>query len=54
MEYKDYITTLENVNAQLDEYGVAVIPNILSENECIQFRDKIWAELNHVTQGRYK
>ena len=53
MEYKDYITTLQNVNAQLDEYGVAVVPNVLSEAECVQFRDRIWLELKHVTQNRF-
>lgn len=53
MEYKDYTTTLENVKQQLATYGVAVVPNILTEDECIKFRDDIWTELNHVSQGRF-
>jgi hypothetical protein len=53
MEYKDYTTTLENVNAQLDEYGVAVVPSVLSEAECIELRDRVWAELKHVTKDKF-
>jgi hypothetical protein len=53
MEYKDYTTTLDNVNAQLDLNGVAVIPNILTDVECVEMRDRIWAELKHVTQDRF-
>jgi hypothetical protein len=36
MEYKEYNTTLNNLNAYLDEYGVAVIPNVLTERICLQ------------------
>jgi len=53
MEYKDFTTTLNNVNEYLDKYGVAVIPSILTEAECIEYRDKIWTELKHVTQDRF-
>ena len=37
MEYKEYYTTIDNVNNYLDEYGVAVIPNVLTENECLLY-----------------
>lgn len=53
MEYKNYITTLDRVNEQLNEFGVAVIPSILTEAECIEFRNQIWTELKHVTQDRF-
>lgn len=53
MEYKEYTTTLEQLNSQLDRDGVAVIPDILSNDECARLQDGIWAELNHVTQGRF-
>ena len=53
MEYKTFNTTIDNVNSYLDTHGVAVIPNILTEDECINYRNRIWAELNHVTQGRF-
>ncbi len=53
MEYKNYDTTIENVSSYLDTYGVAVIPNILTEAECVGFRNRIWDELKHVTQDRF-
>ena len=53
MEYKEYNTTLNNLNDYLDENGVAVIPNILTEAECIQLLNEIWSELKHVTQNRF-
>jgi hypothetical protein len=53
MQYKEYNTTLNNLNNYLNEYGVAVIPNVLSEAECINFRNQIWSELKYVTQNRF-
>ena len=53
MEYKTFNTTLTNVTSYLDTHGVAVIPNILTEEECINYRTRIWNELNHVTQNRF-
>jgi hypothetical protein len=53
MEYKSYNTTLNNVNDYLDKNGVAVIPNILTPAECIEFRNRIWNELKYVTQDRF-
>jgi hypothetical protein len=53
MKYKTYNTNLNNLNDYLNKNGVAVIPNILNEYECIHFRDKIWEEINHVTQNRF-
>jgi hypothetical protein len=34
-------------------YGVAVIPNVLTNNECVLYRNQIWDELKHVTQNRF-
>lgn len=53
MEYKSFDTTLENLNNQLERDGVAVVPNILTEAECVLLRAGIWSELNHVTQSRF-
>jgi hypothetical protein len=53
MEYKKYNTTIDNLNAFLDENGVAVISNVLSEAECVQLRNEIWSELKHVSQNRF-
>ncbi len=53
MEYKEYYTTVDNVNNYLNEYGVAVIPNVLTQDECILYRNQIWDELSYVTQNRF-
>ena len=41
MEYKSYYCELENVNEYLDKYGVAVIKNILNDNECNLYIEKL-------------
>jgi hypothetical protein len=46
MEYKNYDTDLNNVNDYLNKHGVAVIPNILNENE-------IWNELKYVSKDKF-
>lgn len=53
MKYTTYNTNLENVNNYLDKNGVAVIQNILTEHESIYYRNKIWEEINHVSQNRF-
>ena len=53
MKYKTYNTDLNNVNDYLDKNGVAVIPNILTENECFYFRNHIWNEIKYVSQNRF-
>ena len=53
MEYKKYETTIDNVNNYLDKNGIAVLPNILTEEECIYFRNQIWDEINYVSQNRF-
>lgn len=45
MEYKEFNTTFANLNEYLDEHGVAVIPNVLSDVECVEYRDKIWEDV---------
>ena len=53
MEYKTFNTTLANVNTYLDTHGVAVIPNVLTQEECVNYRNRVWTELNHVTMNRF-
>lgn len=48
MEYKSYNTDLENLMTCLDTYGVAVIPNILSNEECCMHRSNIWESLHEI------
>jgi hypothetical protein len=47
-EYTTYNCTLDTVHSTLDKFGVAVIPGILSEKECIQYRTDIWKSVNHI------
>ncbi len=42
-----YETTLEQAELKLTKYGVCVIPNILSKDECKSCVSDIWAHLEH-------
>ena len=48
-EFEKYIATSENVKNVLDTYGVAIIPNILDEEECQAMNNGIWDTLEHLT-----
>jgi ectoine hydroxylase-related dioxygenase (phytanoyl-CoA dioxygenase family) len=45
--YADFspITDLDNLTKTLDEFGVAVLPNVFSRDECDAFRAKVMKEL---------
>ncbi len=45
-----YITPIEGVNETLEKYGVAVIPNVLSPQECAATYEGMWKFLEHVSQ----
>ncbi len=49
-EYDRYVTTKEGVMETLNEYGVAIIPNILDEGECEELKSGMWDFLEHITQ----
>lgn len=49
-EYAKYVTTKENLKQTIDTYGVAIIPSILSQQECKDMHDGIWNYLEHITQ----
>lgn len=51
--YKEYLTTLDNCVNALREDGVCVIPNILTEDECITIRNKIWNQIKNIHQDRF-
>lgn len=51
VRYKKYDTNLENLSKQLEIFGVAVIPNILSLNQVHQSLDEMWEMLYHLTQN---
>jgi hypothetical protein len=53
--YSDFteLTDLDNLTKTIDKYGVAVLPNVITETECDEFRTKMFdylkRELNIVT-----
>ncbi len=47
--YEKYVTTKEGVRDTLNEYGVAIIPNVLNEEECEEMRNGMWEYLEHIT-----
>jgi hypothetical protein len=47
---KKYETTLDGLKATLEEYGVAIIPNVLNVAECQHMVDGMWSYLEHVSQ----
>jgi ectoine hydroxylase-related dioxygenase (phytanoyl-CoA dioxygenase family) len=49
-EYKKYITTTENLRKTINTYGVAIIPNVLNEEECNAIVNGIWDFFEHITQ----
>lgn len=49
-EYERYITTPDNLKQTLEEYGVAIIPSVLNEEECSQMASGMWDTLEDWTQ----
>ncbi len=46
---QNYISTLDNVKDKLAEYGVAMIPNVLTPQECENMKSGAWDWLEYVT-----
>lgn len=46
-----YLTTPLNLRNTLDEYGVAIIPNVLDEAECAQLQSEMWDFFEHLLPG---
>jgi hypothetical protein len=57
--YLDYTSNYEESDSSknflqtLDKYGVCVIPNVLDEKTCIEYRDNIWKDLKYLHQDRF-
>ena len=41
-EYEKYKTTKEKLKETIDKYGVAIIPNVLSNKECDEMINNMW------------
>jgi hypothetical protein len=50
--YEKYVSTLENVKKTLEEYGIAVIPNVLNEEEIKDMNNGIWDYLEHASSQK--
>jgi ectoine hydroxylase-related dioxygenase (phytanoyl-CoA dioxygenase family) len=48
-EYDKYITNINNITNTLNQYGVAIIPNILDDQECDEMKQGMWNYLETIT-----
>ena len=46
---EEFYTNVQGVRATLEKYGIAIIPNVLSEEECIRMNEGMWSTVEHVT-----
>ena len=53
LPYKTYDATIDNFKDVLKEYGVCVIPNIFTNDECIKLQNDIWNDINYIQQNRF-
>ena len=49
-EYSKYCCTKETLRETIDTFGVAIIPNVLNEEECAAVVSGIWDFFEHITQ----
>ena len=49
-EFEKYVTSKENLRETLSKFGVAIIPNVLSNDEIKSMVDGMWHYLEHITQ----
>ena len=50
-EQDKYICTAETATDYLDKYGVAIIPDVLTSQQCDQMVSDIWDYFEHITQA---
>ena len=48
-EYQRYVTDIDNLKKTLELYGVAIIPNVLNDDECSKINSGIWDFFEYVT-----
>ncbi len=49
-EFEKYVCSKKTLKDKINEYGVAIIPNVLDENECATMVNKIWDFFEYITQ----
>ncbi len=50
-EYEKYITNIEGLSETIKTYGVAIIPNVINDNECEEMVSGIWDYFEKITGG---
>jgi hypothetical protein len=50
-EYNKYICNNNTLKETLDKYGVAIIPNLINDNECKDINNGIWDYFEHITKN---
>lgn len=49
--YEEYVvTSKDDLKEKLDKNGVAIVPNVLNEEECLKMRMGMWSDIEHITQ----
>ena len=49
-EFEKYQCNSSNLKETLEKYGVAIIPNVINEEQCKVMREKMWESIEHITQ----
>ena len=47
---KKFLTDKEDLKTKLDEFGVAIIPSVLNDEECESLSKGMWDFFEHITQ----
>jgi len=50
-EFKKYVCTKETLKETIDLYGVAVIPSVLNEDECLKMVSEVWDFFKHISNS---
>jgi ectoine hydroxylase-related dioxygenase (phytanoyl-CoA dioxygenase family) len=50
-EYEKYIATKDNMLEMINKYGVAIIPNVLNNEECDEMNNGMWNTLETLTKN---
>ena len=52
-DYEDskYFCDITTLKSTAEKYGVAIIPNVLTDEECQTMVDGIWGHFEHITQN---
>ena len=50
-EFERYVCTADTLKSTLEAFGVAIIPSVLSENECDEMLNGMWSFLEHITRS---